>query len=313
MTPPPPVSVCVPAWNEERGIGPALESVARQDYRGDIEILVGLNGCTDGTAEVVRRFARGRPARLLDLPERGKPGAWNHLVEAATHDRLVFMDGDVRLAPGAVGALVRRLAADRGLLAVGGLALPAGEGLDPLTRILNPAPADLGCLVGRLYAFSRPAMLSAMAARGYARMPVDVIHEDAWLTAVAGRGRWATEPSAIVRYRPTHWSELLGIERRCVRAERQLTGKYGRLLAGERDEALFLFESRAARWSRRRARWRTPGAPGGRAGVILNFLAKRLIRRIAELQVNRETPRSGAAAFERARSTRTGPLQSTER
>ena len=45
MTPgaPPPVSVCISAYNEALAIAGVLESVARQDYAGEIEILVCAN------------------------------------------------------------------------------------------------------------------------------------------------------------------------------------------------------------------------------------------------------------------------------
>lgn len=56
------VSIGVPAYNAERFIAPALESLLAQDM-GDLEVVVSDNGSTDGTEQVVRDLA-ARDGRL---------------------------------------------------------------------------------------------------------------------------------------------------------------------------------------------------------------------------------------------------------
>jgi cellulose synthase/poly-beta-1,6-N-acetylglucosamine synthase-like glycosyltransferase len=110
----PPVSVLVPARDEAGDIGACVRALLRQDGVG--EVLV-LDDCSsDGTAEV----ARGAGARVLagsPPPSgwHGKPWACAQLATAADPAAtvLVFVDADVRLAPGAVAAAVRLLAAAR--------------------------------------------------------------------------------------------------------------------------------------------------------------------------------------------------------
>jgi glycosyltransferase involved in cell wall biosynthesis len=302
----PPVSVCIAACDEERGIRGALESVAAQDWDGEIEIVVCANGCGDRTEEVVRAFAALRPVRLLSTAEQGKPLAWNLLVRAAAHDLIAFVDADVRLAPDAVGVLVRRLDASRELVAVGALSLPVLERCDRLTRWLCPARTDQGCLVGRLYVVRRAALLAAMVRRGYDSMPLDLIHEDVWLTMIAGRGRWDVESAAIVHFAPPHWSERLSMERRAIRAERQLKGAYAHLLE-PRDEALLFHQDAEKLRTRRRERWRSARTWEQRVGVVVNSVACRVARAIGARQVDREQRRPLNEAFERSRSARSGP------
>ena len=134
-----PLSVCVPAFNEARGIPGMLASVFAQDYGGDLEVIVLANGCTDGTEDVVREIARRRPVRLLVTDVRGKANAWNRLLSEARYELVVFADADVRIQENALRALVRRVRSADRPVAVGALSRPETTGCDYLTRILNPA------------------------------------------------------------------------------------------------------------------------------------------------------------------------------
>jgi hypothetical protein len=108
------ISVLIPARDEQHNIGAALDSVL-SDAGDDVEVLVLDDDSADATATIVAsRAARDPRVRLL----RGaplEPGAWGkpiacaRLAEAARGSDLVFMDADVRLAPGAL----RQLRAER--------------------------------------------------------------------------------------------------------------------------------------------------------------------------------------------------------
>ncbi len=69
---PPSVSICIPAYNAEETLGETLESILGQSYPC-LEVLVSDNHSTDGTREVVNRFAH-RGVRCL-LNARPRP-AW---------------------------------------------------------------------------------------------------------------------------------------------------------------------------------------------------------------------------------------------
>ena len=100
------VSVLIPARNEEAGIAACVESaLASRD--ADLEVIVLDDHSTDATAAIVRRIAeRDSRVRLVAAPPlptgwSGKQHACHVLSGLATHPVFVFVDADVRLAPGA--------------------------------------------------------------------------------------------------------------------------------------------------------------------------------------------------------------------
>jgi len=110
----PPVSVLIPARNEERSIAAAIESVLAS--RGvEFEIVVLDDDSTDGTAEIVQAIAdedlRVRLEKAPVLPEgwNGKQHACWQLASLATHDVFCFLDADVRLGEEALYRAVGEL------------------------------------------------------------------------------------------------------------------------------------------------------------------------------------------------------------
>jgi chlorobactene glucosyltransferase len=102
------VSVLVPARDEAETIGACLASLTAQE--GEIEIRVLDDGSRDRTAEIVAEVAE-RDARVALLTGGALPGGWkgknfacHQLSETSSGDWLLFVDADVRLAPGAIAA-----------------------------------------------------------------------------------------------------------------------------------------------------------------------------------------------------------------
>jgi glycosyltransferase involved in cell wall biosynthesis len=88
------VSVVIPAHNEEHRIGATL-----QDYVEtfpDAELLVVLNGCTDGTRAVVERFTPLHPAlRIIDVGiPIGKGGAICTGILHCRSEAIAYVDAD---------------------------------------------------------------------------------------------------------------------------------------------------------------------------------------------------------------------------
>ncbi|WP_250002923.1 glycosyltransferase [Actinoplanes sp. M2I2] len=95
------ISVILPAFNEEAGIGPTLRTLTG-NADDNIEIIVAANGCTDRTAEVARSFG----VRVVEVGAPSKTAALNAADEVATGDVRVYLDADVPADPG----VLRRLA-----------------------------------------------------------------------------------------------------------------------------------------------------------------------------------------------------------
>jgi glycosyltransferase involved in cell wall biosynthesis len=103
----PPVSIIVPARDEERNLEVALRSVLAQEG-ARVEVIVVDDRSTDGTGAILRRMAAGDP-RLRVLRVAELPPGWlgkNHALEmgaaAAMGELLLFTDADVVMAPDTV-------------------------------------------------------------------------------------------------------------------------------------------------------------------------------------------------------------------
>lgn len=217
------VSVCIAAHNEEATISHTIRSFLSQQGVHIAEILVCVNGCTDGTEATVESLAQEHPiVRAIVLPQAGKPTAWNTLLVIAQAPVIVFADADVVVEPNAVCRLIQALDTDRRLIAATGRFLPVASGLGPLRRLLARPTFTAGCLTGRLYAVRPGELMVRMQELGQLEMPEQVIGDDLWVTLMVGPRRWVEVTDALVYYVPPAPSELLETYRRAYRGDQQL-------------------------------------------------------------------------------------------
>ncbi|HLI32583.1 MAG TPA: glycosyltransferase [Solirubrobacteraceae bacterium] len=85
------VSVVIAAYQAERFIGAALESILRQS-RKPLELVVVDDGSTDRTAEVLAGF--GGQLRVIRQENRGCPAAFNTAFQAATGTLIAMCGAD---------------------------------------------------------------------------------------------------------------------------------------------------------------------------------------------------------------------------
>jgi cellulose synthase/poly-beta-1,6-N-acetylglucosamine synthase-like glycosyltransferase len=198
----PPVSVIVAARNEARSIGAKLDNLLNLDYPQDrLQVVVGADGCDDGTDSAARARGDGR-IRVLSLPRVGKAGALNAAVGVATGEILVFSDANSLYARDALRALVAPFA-DSDVGAVAGdqryladhaeAAVATGERLYwDLDRAIKRAESCGGNAVsatGAIYAVRREL---------FSQVPPGVTDDFATSTAVIARGkRLVFAPEAI--------------------------------------------------------------------------------------------------------------------
>jgi GT2 family glycosyltransferase len=105
------VSVVIPCLNAAATLGAQLDALSRQTWQGDIEVLVGDNGSTDGSVELAENYRDRLPGlRVLSAADRGGPAhAKNVAAAAATGDVLLFCDADDEVADGWIDGLVEEL------------------------------------------------------------------------------------------------------------------------------------------------------------------------------------------------------------
>ena len=88
----PPVTILVPAHNEEKNIEKCLNSVKKIDYpKNKLKIIVINDGSTDRTAEIVKKF---KGITLINKERGGKASALNHAMKFVDTDLIVCMDAD---------------------------------------------------------------------------------------------------------------------------------------------------------------------------------------------------------------------------
>jgi len=107
----PSVTVIVPAYNEEVGIGRTIRSLAAAEYP-DLEVIVVDDGSTDATASIVEPLSSDR-VRLVRQDNAGKAAALNTGVRLSRSDVVVMVDGDTVFEPKTIRSLVQPLADER--------------------------------------------------------------------------------------------------------------------------------------------------------------------------------------------------------
>lgn len=84
------ISVIIPAYNAEKYISEAIESVLTQDLRG-AEIIVVDDGSTDGTSDLVRQQGK---VTLVRQDNAGVAAALNHGISRAQCEMIAFLSAD---------------------------------------------------------------------------------------------------------------------------------------------------------------------------------------------------------------------------
>jgi succinoglycan biosynthesis protein ExoA len=108
----PDVSIVMPVRNEAPFLSEALESVCTQATDATLEILVVDGHSTDGTRDIIERWAAADDRlRLVDNPRRGIPQALNRGLSAARGRFLVRVDGHSSVPPNYVQTLVGHIEA----------------------------------------------------------------------------------------------------------------------------------------------------------------------------------------------------------
>jgi len=104
----PTVSIVIAAHNEEQVIGRRIDNLLSLDYPPNhLQILIGSDGSTDRTSEIVRLYRRPRIEFHDFALQRGKAQVLNDLVAQARGKYIVFTDANTFFEPDAVKELIK--------------------------------------------------------------------------------------------------------------------------------------------------------------------------------------------------------------
>ncbi len=97
----PTITVAIGSYNRRAALERVLRKLALQTHPVDrYEVLVVLDGSTDGSAEMVKNLDLGYDLRLIEQPNRGLAATRNTGAAEAKHDLVVFLDDDIEPRPG---------------------------------------------------------------------------------------------------------------------------------------------------------------------------------------------------------------------
>lgn len=129
------LDIVFPAHNEEQRIGRTLHRYRRAISDSGVRFVVALDGCSDGTAEVVVEHGRvDERVRLLELPKLGKGGVLAEALRACDAPVVGFVDADGATPPAELLRLAELVSGGDADVAIASRRLPAS---------VNPAPRSL--------------------------------------------------------------------------------------------------------------------------------------------------------------------------
>ena len=202
----PRVSIVMAARNEAANLPVKLANLQGLDYPRDrLEIIVASDGSTDGTVEILNRYADIVKAVVLEQSG-GKANALNQAVRVASGEILVFLDARQAVDASAVARLVACFEqAEIGAVS-GELHLEAATGasagdalgvywkIEKMVRKLESATGSVVGVTGAIYAIRREL---------WRDLPPGTILDDVYvpMNVVRLGGRVVFEPAAIARDR----------------------------------------------------------------------------------------------------------------
>ena len=122
----PSFSIIIPTYQRQKTVCESVRSLGALSYGGSIEVIVVVDGSTDGSAEALARLNIGLPMQIIEQANAGAGAARNRGAAAATGDILLFLDDDMMVEAdlvaqhartyrdGAADAVIGEIALDRG-------------------------------------------------------------------------------------------------------------------------------------------------------------------------------------------------------
>jgi len=220
----PKVSLIFPAYNEEKFIDKSIEQGLKQDYRGELEIVIIDDGSTDRTFEIASHYASSHSNVKIykHTVNSGKPAALNTGFQKATGEISIFSDTDSYLDSDLVSRMVSHFD-DPKVGAVAGMIIVDNE-INLLTKLQQIEYLYNQEIIRFCQAVHKGVLICPGAATAVrTQIARDIpstertVTEDADFTFEVAKAGWKVgqEPEAISRTDvPENWKELINQRRR---------------------------------------------------------------------------------------------------
>ncbi len=225
------VTIGIPAYNEERNITVLLENLRRQAAGFDHEILVVSDGSSDGTNELVQKFAMSDPSTRLIVHSRrfGKAEVINTIIREACGNLIVLVSGDTQPSTGSVNNLLDVLRKDAGTGLVWAKPRPvsADEGLVAhIGRVCFNLHSKLMTRLEQLGELKHSTGELLVFRRGIVdRLPPDCVNDDEYLALATVRRKFKVRLASDTEVRfvlPSNIREYLRQRRKWVYGHMQM-------------------------------------------------------------------------------------------
>ncbi len=184
------VSIIIPVYNTRLYLAEALDSAISQSY-SDLEIIVVDDGSTDGSADIIQRYAlTDSRIKVIRQANGGLSAARNAALDVATGEWIVFLDSDDVMTGDAVATLLdaaRKTGSDIAVSAVyQGYTMPSSQRpTNGRLKVMSPVEALDDILYQKLML---PSAWAKIFARSIFEQPVPLrfrpgsLYEDLDLT-----------------------------------------------------------------------------------------------------------------------------------
>lgn len=274
----PRVSVLVPTYNSVEFVGATMESILAQSFR-DFELVVSDHSSTDGTWEVLQRYADDPRIRLSRLASGGgAPANWNALTDLARGEFIKLVCGDDLLYPDSLALQATALAAhpsavlaasSRDIVDAAGATVLGGRGLKRLRGEVTGVEAIRLTVLAGTNIFGEPASVmfrrSALADAGGWDSRFPYLIDLATYCSVLLHGNLVAVPGPLAAFRVSHsqWSvqlmraqaeQTIGFQRELATAQPGLLTRRHLLVGSVRAHSNALGRRAVYRWLGRRMR-----------------------------------------------------------
>jgi GT2 family glycosyltransferase/peptidoglycan/xylan/chitin deacetylase (PgdA/CDA1 family) len=89
----------MPTYQRREVVLASVRALAHQEFNGNFEVIVVVDGSEDGSADLLRKLDTPFPLTVLEQPNRGRATALNQGVTVAHGELLLFLDDDMEAHP----------------------------------------------------------------------------------------------------------------------------------------------------------------------------------------------------------------------